>query len=123
RVRRRGRVRGLPARRGAVAVAPPGATGRGRCRPGAARLVGDDRLGELVTSGHRARERREKMEQRELPRGGGGGGGTALVGGEGLDEARADLDGILAEADKILDNLRPINAEEYLQQNRQRGGE
>jgi hypothetical protein len=63
------------------------------------------------------------MEQRELPRVGGGGGGTGLAGGDGLDEVRATLDGILAEADKVLDNLRPINAEEYLQQNRQRGGE
>ena len=35
----------------------------------------------------------------------------------------ADLDGILAEADRILDGLRPINAEAYLQQNRQRGGQ
>jgi len=42
--------------------------------------------------------------------------------GRGLDEAH-DLDGILAEADRILDGLRPINAEEYLQQNRQQGGE
>jgi hypothetical protein len=39
-----------------------------------------------------------------------------------LDEAH-DLDGILAEADRILDALRPVNAEEYLQQNRQQGGE
>lgn len=39
-----------------------------------------------------------------------------------LDEAR-DLDGILAEADRILDAMRPIDAEEYLQQNRQQGGE
>jgi hypothetical protein len=30
---------------------------------------------------------------------------------------------ILAEADRILDGLRPVNAEEYLQQNRQRGGQ
>jgi hypothetical protein len=40
-----------------------------------------------------------------------------------VDQLRATLDGILAEADRILDNLRPVNAEEYLQQNRQRGGE
>jgi hypothetical protein len=38
-------------------------------------------------------------------------------------QARSNLDAILAEADRILDGLRPINAEEYLQQNRQRGGQ
>jgi hypothetical protein len=64
------------------------------------------------------------MEQRErtIPRTGGGG-GDPLTGADGVEEVRADLDGILAEADRILDNLRPINAEEYLQQNRQRGGQ
>jgi hypothetical protein len=64
------------------------------------------------------------MEQRErtLPRPAGAG-GDPLTGGDGLDVLGANLDGILAEADRILDNLRPINAEEYLQQNRQRGGE
>lgn len=45
------------------------------------------------------------------------------VGGESLDEFRDGLDGILAEADRILDGLGPINAEEYLQQNRQQGGQ
>jgi hypothetical protein len=62
--------------------------------------------------------------ERELlrTRPGGGGGGLAVEGGD-VEQTRADLDGILAEADRILDTLRPINAEEYLQQNRQRGGE
>jgi hypothetical protein len=65
------------------------------------------------------------MEQRELsiPRTEGAGGGDPLTGCAGVEEIRANLDGILAEADRILDNLRPINAEEYLQQNRQRGGQ
>jgi hypothetical protein len=53
----------------------------------------------------------------------GAGADTTLLGGDGLDQTRANLDDILAEADRILDNLRPINAEDYLQQNRQRGGE
>lgn len=44
-------------------------------------------------------------------------GGTAVL------EAGDELAGILAEADRILDDLCPIDAEEYLQQNRQRGGE
>lgn len=52
-----------------------------------------------------------------------GGGGDSLGCGEGIEQIRANLDGILAEADRILDGLRPINAEEYLQQNRQRGGQ
>jgi hypothetical protein len=63
--------------------------------------------------------------EREFQRtrtGGGGGAGTA-EGGEGIEQVRDALDGILAEADRILDRLRPINAEEYLQQNRQRGDE
>jgi hypothetical protein len=53
----------------------------------------------------------------------GGGGGSGPECGEGLEQTRAALDEILAEADRILDNLRPVNAEEYLQQNRQRGGQ
>ena len=51
------------------------------------------------------------------------GGGAGVAGGEDLEQVRAGLDDILAEADRILDNLRPINAEEYLQQNRQSGGQ
>ena len=62
----------------------------------------------------------EREQQRAATAGGGSGG---PVGCEGLEQARAALDQILAEADRILDNLRPVNAEEYLQQNRQRGGE
>ncbi|HZY88831.1 MAG TPA: hypothetical protein VFE78_28665 [Gemmataceae bacterium] len=50
-----------------------------------------------------------------------GDGATALATEEG--PMGLHLDGILAEADRILDGLRPINAEEYLQQNRQRGGQ
>ena len=63
------------------------------------------------------------MEQtRTLPRPTAGT-GDELCGGEGLEQLRTGLDGILSEADRILDGLRPINAEEYLQQNRQRGGQ
>jgi hypothetical protein len=43
--------------------------------------------------------------------------------GEGSEQIRDTLEGILAEADRILDGLRPVNAEEYLQQNRQQGGQ
>jgi hypothetical protein len=63
--------------------------------------------------------------ERELQRqrtGGGGGGGSAAV-ADGVEQTRAALDEILTEADRILDGLRPVNAEEYLQQNRQRGGQ
>jgi hypothetical protein len=52
-----------------------------------------------------------------------GPGNDGLTGAEGLEQTRASLDAILAEADRILDGLRPVNAEEYLQQNRQQGGE
>jgi len=50
---------------------------------------------------------------------GGGGGGD----GGDLDRIRADAEGILDAADRILDSIRPLNAEDYLQQNRQRGGQ
>jgi hypothetical protein len=50
-------------------------------------------------------------------------GEVAPAAGAGAEQVRSDLDGILAEADRILDGLRPINAEAYLQQNRQRGGQ
>jgi hypothetical protein len=63
------------------------------------------------------------MEQQlTRPRGPGGPGGDGLE-GENLDTLRVNLDSILAETDRILDNLRPVNAEQYLEQNRQRGGE
>lgn len=61
----------------------------------------------------------ERELQRQRPAGGGG----PEPGSEGMEQTRANLEGILAEADRILDGLRPVNAEEYLQQNRQRGGE
>jgi hypothetical protein len=62
---------------------------------------------------------RELQRQRTATAGGGGPGGTD----NGIEHTRAALDDILAEADRILDTMRPVNAEEYLQQNRQRGGE
>jgi hypothetical protein len=62
---------------------------------------------------------RELQRQRTA----GGGGSEGDCGRLDLEQTRAALDDILAEADRILDNLRPVNAEEYLQQNRQRGGQ
>jgi hypothetical protein len=62
--------------------------------------------------------------ERELPRPPattGGGGGPEP--GADIEQARVNLESILSEADRILDGLRPVNAEDYLQQNRQRGGE
>jgi hypothetical protein len=50
------------------------------------------------------------------------GGGPGPDGGD-LDRIRAEADGILDAADRILDSIRPLNAEDYLQQNRQRGGQ
>jgi hypothetical protein len=49
--------------------------------------------------------------------------GDDMLPGADAEQARSNLGAILAEADRILDGLRPINAEEYLQQNRQRGGQ
>jgi hypothetical protein len=62
---------------------------------------------------------RERQVQRDLPHGGGG----PIPEGAGLDEVRLEAAGILDAADRILDSIRPLNAEDYLQQNRQRGGQ
>jgi hypothetical protein len=62
---------------------------------------------------------RQRQVQRPVAPGGGGGGPED----NDLDEVRADVDGILDAADRILDSIRPLNAEDYLQQNRQRGGQ
>jgi len=51
-----------------------------------------------------------------------GGGGPSPDGGA-LDDVRSATAGILDAADRILDSIRPLNAEDYLQQNRQRGGQ
>lgn len=40
-----------------------------------------------------------------------------------LDAMRSKLDGILEEADRALDQMREVDAEEYIQQNRQSSGE
>jgi hypothetical protein len=63
----------------------------------------------------------EREQQRQRP--GAPGDNSLPEGGEGVEQVRASLEGILAEADRILDGLRPVRAEEYLQQNRQRGGQ
>ena len=59
----------------------------------------------------------ERQVQRPPISGGPGGDGG------GSDEAQANARNILDAADSILDSIRPLNAEDYLQQNRQRGGE
>ena len=62
------------------------------------------------------------QRQRQLPQlpTGAGGGPDATVD----DAARlgAEAESILAAADRILDSLRPMDAETYLHQNRQQGG-
>lgn len=63
----------------------------------------------------------EQQLPRTRPTGGPGGDGGA--GGADLEQVRAGLDALLSETDRILDTLRPVNAEDYLQQNRQRGGQ
>jgi hypothetical protein len=62
---------------------------------------------------------RERQIQRPLT----GGDGGPAPGDEGVDQVQARLDDILSAADRILDAIRPVNAEEYLQQNRQSGGQ
>jgi hypothetical protein len=63
-------------------------------------------------------ERELTVQRPVAPRGGGPGPGDA-----DLDALRADVGGILDAADRILDSIRPLNAEDYLLQNRQRGGQ
>ena len=62
---------------------------------------------------------RQQQLQRPPVQGGGGPGPD----GNGLEEVRLNADAILDAADRILDSIRPLNAEDYLQQNRQRGGQ
>jgi hypothetical protein len=62
---------------------------------------------------------RERQIQRPVAIGDGGPG----PGGADADQVQARLDDILSAADRILDAIRPVNAEEYLQQNRQSGGQ
>ena len=40
-----------------------------------------------------------------------------------LESLRAEGEGLLDAADRILDSLRPVEAEEYLEQSHQRGGQ
>jgi hypothetical protein len=63
---------------------------------------------------------RQQTVQRPVAQHGGGGPGP---GDNDLDALRADVGGILDAADRILDSIRPLNAEDYLLQNRQRGGQ
>jgi hypothetical protein len=61
----------------------------------------------------------EREMQAQRPAGSGG----PAAEGDGSDGAQANARNILAAADQILDSIRPLNAEDYLQQNRQRGGQ
>jgi hypothetical protein len=57
----------------------------------------------------------ERTAPREAPAGGGG------ADGNGLDTRAAQE--MLDAADRILDSIRPVNAQLFLEQNQQRGGE
>ena len=61
----------------------------------------------------------ELQRQVQRPAAPGGGGPE----NNDLEQVRLDAAGILDAADRILDSIRPLNAEDYLQQNRQRGGQ
>ncbi len=43
--------------------------------------------------------------------------------GAGLDAARADVNRLNSVVDKAYDQIRSVNSEEYLRQNRQSGGQ
>ncbi len=62
--------------------------------------------------------------ERQIPRdpqcAGDGGGGPDR--GQ-VERVRSEADKLLEAADQILDSLRPVEAEEYLEQGLQRGGE
>jgi hypothetical protein len=60
----------------------------------------------------------ERTLPRQTPRTGGPG-----PDGDGQDELLDESLGILAAADRILDSIKPVNAEDYLQRHRQSGGE
>jgi hypothetical protein len=60
-------------------------------------------------------------QQRTMPRPAPTTGGGSDPSAPGM--ATTDAQEILAVADRILDGIRPINAERYLQQNQQRGGQ
>jgi hypothetical protein len=60
---------------------------------------------------------RERQMQRSVPA---SGGGPEALETEPICTA---TQGILNAADQILDSIRPVNAEDYLQRNRQRGGQ
>ena len=47
--------------------------------------------------------------------------GAPATDGEGMETLMAAE--ILAAADRILDSIKPINAQQYLEQNQQRGGQ
>ncbi len=59
--------------------------------------------------------------ERTAPRTAAPGGSGPDLSDEGRDTLRAEE--LLAAADRILDSLKPINAQTYLEQNQQRGGE
>jgi hypothetical protein len=63
---------------------------------------------------------RERQSERPTPPAGSGPGPD---GEDVLAQLRLEAEGLLDAADKILDSIKPVNAEDYLQQNRQRGGE
>jgi len=62
---------------------------------------------------------RERRPERQLPRQGGDP-GPEQEDGERLCAA---AEAILSVADQVLDSIHPVDAETYLQQNRQRGGQ
>jgi hypothetical protein len=68
------------------------------------------------------------MERQQHPSqaAGGGGGGALPDGADALNQFRAEANGILDEADRVLDSIQPHRPEDYelkLHRSRQRGGQ
>ena len=61
----------------------------------------------------------ERERQSQQLRSGGGGG----LPDHNLEATHSQLAGMLNAADRVLDSIQPVVAEEYLQQSRQRGAE
>lgn len=62
---------------------------------------------------------REFFHPQRRTRGGGGNGGS----NDHLNEVRSEVDGLYNAADHIFDSINNIQAQEYLEQNLQTGGQ
>jgi hypothetical protein len=52
-----------------------------------------------------------------------GNSGDGPPGGDGLDQQRGEIDGLLRAADRVFDSINNLHAQQYLEQNLQTGGQ